>query len=123
MLLKYKAGIEGKALDLYVERIKIKMRQIYIAIMPQEVAILINQVLKEAVEGWNYNRKAKLQWHHVSIRHVMQKANIVFYINYNKLLKWWNKRRRQQKELLVTLEKNRFNTLIGADIYLTIKLY
>jgi hypothetical protein len=34
-----------------VERIKIKMGQIYIAIMPQEVAILINQVLKEAVEG------------------------------------------------------------------------
>jgi hypothetical protein len=34
-----------------VERIKIKMRQIYIAIMPQEVSILINQVLKEAVEG------------------------------------------------------------------------
>jgi hypothetical protein len=34
-----------------VERIKIKMRQIYIAIMLQEVAILINQVLKEAVEG------------------------------------------------------------------------
>ena len=57
------------------------------AIMPQEVAILSNQVLKEAVKGWNYSKKTMLQWDHVKIRLAMQKQNIVFFIIY---IRYWN---------------------------------
>jgi hypothetical protein len=55
----------------------------------------------------------------------MQKTKYSILYDYNKILKWWSKRRRrrQQKELLVRLEKNKFNTLVDGDIYLTIRLY
>ena len=49
----------------------------------------------------------------------MQKTKYSILYNYNKILKWWSKRllRRRQKESVIMLEKNKFNTPVDDDIY------